>query len=88
VTSEAVLAEIATPFGIDADGFAVLFAAEEVQAATRADFELVQGLGIGGFPTVVLQTGNRLEALTVGYRAYADLEPELTRWLAGPGLPE
>ena len=83
VTCEAVLAEIAAPFGIDAAGFGLLFAAEEVREATRADFALVQGLGIGGFPTVVLQTGNRLDALTVGYRPYADLEQELARWLAG-----
>ncbi len=82
VTSEAVLADIAAPFGISADDFRLLFAAEEIRESTDADFGLAKALGIGGFPTVVLQTGSRLDALTIGYRPYEDLDADLEEWLA------
>ncbi len=81
VTSAAMLAEIAAPFGITAEDFGILFAADEIRESTVADFHLAQALGIGGFPTVVLQTGNRLDALTVGYRTYEELESDLQDWL-------
>ena len=83
VTREGQLAAVAEGLGIDSADFSAVWNAPEVAESTRADFRLSQGLGINGFPTVLLQDGNELAALSVGYRSFADLEPELTAWLAG-----
>lgn len=82
VTTEDALAEVAWGFDVTPSDFAVLFRAEEVIEATRADFRLVQGLGIAGFPTVLLQEGERLSVLTAGWRPFAELEDDLRTWLA------
>lgn len=82
VTAAEVLAEVAAAFA-DPDDFRTVFAAPEIVEATRADFRLTQGLGIGGFPTVVLQHDRDLVALTAGWQPFAALEPPLRAWLAG-----
>ena len=81
VTQEDVLAELAAPFAA-ADDFRVVYRAPEVHEATQADFRLVHGLGIQGFPTVVLQHDRQLMALTTGWQPFAALEGALRRWLA------
>lgn len=83
VTGEDVLAELAAPFA-DADDFRAVFRAPEIEEATRADFQLVQGLGIQGFPTVVLQHDRQLVALTTGWQPFAALEAPLRAWLEQP----
>lgn len=83
VTRESELAALAEGLGIAASDFSALWNAPEVAESTLADFRLSQGLGISGFPTVLLQDGSQLSALSVGYRPWADIEPELRDWLAG-----
>ncbi|MFO1112473.1 MAG: DsbA family protein [Rhodospirillales bacterium] len=83
VTAEDVLAELAAPFA-DAGDFRAVFRAPEIDEATRADFRLVQGLGIQGFPTVVLQHDRQLVALTTGWQPFAALEAPLRAWLDHP----
>ena len=82
VTAADVLADVAAAFA-DPDDFRAVFAAPEIEEATRADFRLAQGLGIGGFPTVVLQHDRELVALTTGWQPFAALEAPLRAWLAG-----
>lgn len=83
VTDAAVLAALAEPFGLDAEAFAILFAAPEIRDATHADFATAAAAGISGFPTVVVRHGSRFDLLTAGYRPFAELEPALTAWLHG-----
>jgi putative protein-disulfide isomerase len=83
VTSEAILAEVASAFA-DPDHFRVVFNAPEVHEATRADFALSQRLGIPGFPTLLLQTGKELTALTTGWQPFAAIEGDLRAWLTNP----
>jgi putative protein-disulfide isomerase len=80
VTDEDVLAGVAAAY-TDADDFRAVFRAPEVYEATQADFRLTQGLGIGGFPTVLLQDGRQLAALTTGWQPIESLEEPLRLWL-------
>lgn len=82
ITARDVLTEVAGAFA-DPDDFRAVFDAPEIVEATRADFRLAQGLGIQGFPTVVLQHDRDLIALTTGWQPFADLEAPLRAWLAG-----
>ena len=82
VTDEDVLADVAAGFVLP-DDFRVVFHALEVHEATQADFRLVQGLGIQGFPTVLLQDGRHLTALTAGWQPFEALEGALRAWLGG-----
>lgn len=82
VTREDVLADVAAAF-VPREHFLAVWRAPEIIEATRADFALTQRLGIGGFPTVLLQDGNSAEPLTAGWQPFDALEPLLTAWLTG-----
>jgi putative protein-disulfide isomerase len=82
VTDGAVLADVALPFGVDGEAFTRVFESDAVRAETLADFQQARGLGIAGYPTVVLKDGRGLVALTVGYRPLEDLASPLETWLA------
>lgn len=83
VTDAQVLADLAGPFGITPEVFAAVFAAAEIAAATAADFALAQAAGISGFPAIVLADDAGALLLTLGYRPYPALKPDLSRWLHG-----
>lgn len=82
VTQADVLTDIASAF-VARDDFAAVFAAEEVRAATLADFRLAKRLGIGGFPTVLLVEDSRAAILTAGWQPFVALEAPLRAWLEG-----
>lgn len=84
VTQEDELADVAAAFAAP-DDFRAVFEAVEVYEATQADFRLVQGLGIQGFPTVLLQDGQRLAVLTAGWQPFDALADPLRDWLAEAG---
>lgn len=79
-TREDELADLAAP-SVSPEDFRTVFRAPEVHEATQADFRLTQGLGIQGFPTVLLQDGRRLTALTTGWQPFEALQDALRRWL-------
>ena len=58
---------LAEKHGVDKDEFNERFASEELKAQTGADFKFSQKLGIRGFPTTVLQIGERMHLLARGY---------------------
>lgn len=76
-TRPGVLADIAAETGYDRDTFAVSFASEAMQAATRADFAATQSLGVSGFPTVAAEHGEQLYLVTSGYVTHDVLEYRL-----------
>jgi putative protein-disulfide isomerase len=81
-TREDDLARVAAPFA-SPDEFRTVFRAPEMHEATQADFRLTHGLGIQGFPTVLLQDGRQLTALTTGWQPFEVLAEPLGAWLAG-----
>jgi len=83
VTAADTLADLARGLGLDGEAFASVFAAPEVMEATRADFTLTATIGVGGFPSVILQDDTKYAWLTQGYQPLADLAPQIDHWLSG-----
>jgi putative protein-disulfide isomerase len=83
VTQGEVLADIANDFGVEREVFEALFSHPEIVHATQADFATARAAGVGGFPTVVLQSGHDFALLTAGYRGFEELQPLIQAWLRG-----
>ena len=81
VTRAGVLRELAEAAGLPRGEFAEAFDSPQVQAATQADFNWVQGLGIAGFPNLLAERNGQLALLTNGYQPLEQLQPLLARWL-------
>lgn len=86
VTRGPLLAELAERAGIPRIEFAELFDSDQMLAATAADFEWVQCLGIAGFPTLLAERDGQFALLTNGYRPLDELAPLLARWLERGGV--
>ena len=83
VTEPEVLTGLATAVGLDAGAFAEAFASDEMKAATIADFQFAQSLGVTGFPTVVAKDESGYAYLTLGYQPYENLRDLFEAWLDG-----
>jgi putative protein-disulfide isomerase len=81
VTRASVLRELAETAGLPRGEFAEAFDSAPAQAATQADFNWVQDLGIAGFPTLLAERNGQLALLTNGYQPLEQLQPLLARWL-------
>lgn len=81
VTQPGVLVELAEQAGLSAEKFAIAFDSAAELAATVADFQWVQNLGIAGFPTVLAERNGQKALLTNGYQPLEQLAPLLGRWL-------
>jgi len=68
--------------GVDAGAFAAAFDSERMRRLTREDFELTQEMGVRGFPTVLVEEGDRVGLLTSGYAPAAELQAALERFRA------
>ena len=55
-------------FGIDANVFAEKWNSTEFKEKTRADFMVSQKMGVRGFPSMVLKTGEKYQLLSNGYQ--------------------
>ncbi|CAN5267185.1 DsbA family protein [soil metagenome] len=73
VTRGEVLANVAADaiskagFPVDAATFQATWASEAAIVATDADFEQTKRWGVSGFPTLVLQRGEKLDLVCAGY---------------------
>jgi len=87
ITDGKVLAEIAVTalrrqdIAADSASFHALWSDEETAAATRDEFIQTRRWGIGGFPTLVLEHGGKLELVAAGF-ARAEVLAERLRELA------
>ncbi|MEL6863232.1 MAG: DsbA family protein [Bacteroidota bacterium] len=59
---------IAQKLDIDQEKFQKAFSSEEMKVAVRRDFERAAEMGIRGFPSMVLQKGEKLFLIANGYR--------------------
>ena len=82
VSRAAELRRLAGQAGLPERRFAEAFDDPGSHAATRSDFDWVQGLGITGFPTLLAQHAGFNALLTNGYQPLERLQPLLSRWLA------
>ncbi|MCP5420080.1 MAG: DsbA family protein [Gammaproteobacteria bacterium] len=76
------LSALAVELGLDGALFRQTFAEESALALTYADFNAARQLGVQGFPTLLLQQGDRYYPLTQGYLPYDRLEPVIRGLLA------
>lgn len=85
VTQARVLLALAQEVGLDGPTFAEQFDGALVREQTLQDFQWAAGLGIEGFPTVLLESAGPLQLLTNGYQPLVQLAPRLQHWLERVG---
>jgi putative protein-disulfide isomerase len=71
------LAAIAGNFGLDEDDFIARMHSGEVKDIVNYEFQLVEGFGINGFPTVLLRKDNDIRMIARGYTTYKSLSERL-----------
>lgn len=81
VTQPAHLVNLAESVGYSREAFAACYDDPLTAQHTQADFAWVQGLGLSGFPTVLVQRNGQLALLTNGYQPFEPLSELLRRWL-------
>jgi putative protein-disulfide isomerase len=77
VTQTEALAELAAGLGLDRAAFLQAFAADDTRSKTLAHFKHARQAGVRGFPTLILQQGDRLRLITHGWRPLQEIEAEL-----------
>ncbi|MDP1924120.1 MAG: DsbA family protein [Thiobacillus sp.] len=85
VTQPAVLAELAAGLGIDTAVFLHAFDSDAARAKTQAHFAQSRKAGVRGFPTLILQRGERIDRIADGYLPLDTVRAELDRLLLCPG---
>lgn len=82
LTDRDVYPPIVADFGVDVDSFMADLDDEASRLQAWEDFEQAQVLRAHGFPTLLLRTGSDIATVTRGYRAFDEIEPPLTAFLA------
>ncbi|NQU61169.1 MAG: DsbA family protein [Rhodospirillales bacterium] len=83
VTNAEILQELAVNEGIDANDFTKAFSSRQMTYETAGDFHRSHTMGVRGFPTVILRTGEKATLLCAGFRPFDGLKPHLDEWVAG-----
>ena len=81
VTQRTTLTDLATGLGIDADAFARAFDSARARARTAAHFRQARLAGVTGFPTLILQTSDRLHTVSHGCLPLDTVRAALDRYL-------
>jgi len=81
VTDASVYPELLESFDIDRDRFMTALVSPEMRERTWADFGKARRLGANGFPTLLLNEGDRMVVAAPGYVAAEHLVPSIRDWL-------
>ncbi|MEN8041055.1 MAG: DsbA family protein [Actinomycetota bacterium] len=71
VTDPSVYRELVSGLPVDADEFVETLGSAGTQRDTYADFAEARALGVSGFPTLLLRTGDSATPVALGYSPYA-----------------
>ncbi|MFP6583163.1 MAG: DsbA family protein [Candidatus Hydrogenedentota bacterium] len=82
LTDAEILCELAEAHDLKAETFMTEFNDDVVKQETYDDFAFGHGLGLQGFPSIVLQDARGLALLTSGYQHFEALSPIVDDWLA------
>jgi putative protein-disulfide isomerase len=82
ITDPTSYPELLGDFPVDVADFTAELDKEESRRSAWEDFEEARSLQASGFPTLLLRTGTDMATVTRGYRAFDDIEPYLTQYLA------
>ena len=81
VTDPAVYPDLLAGYEVDRDQFMNLLTSPEMKEKTWADFAEARRLGVTGFPTLLLDEGDRLVAASPGYVPAESLIPAIRDWI-------
>jgi len=82
ITERGTLCTLAAEFGLDREGFAEAFDAEDTVAETRRDFAVARRAGITGFPTLLAGSNeDGYAVVTPGYQPWEKVERLIDGWL-------
>lgn len=76
-----VLADYAQSFGCQRGAFIEQLDSGAARDWLADDLHLVSQLGVQGFPSVLLRSGQRVQRLTNGYQPMEAIRPHLERWV-------
>ena len=82
VTHAGVLAQIAAEQGLDAAQFSEAWASASCRDKTQAHFRQARAAGVRGFPTLIVQQGERLDTLATGCESLDVIRSRLDACLA------
>ncbi len=77
VTQAEVLTDVAEGLGLAREEFMQAFESETTRGKTLAHFRHARQAGVRGFPTLILQRGEKLELITHGWQPLADIRAAL-----------
>jgi putative protein-disulfide isomerase len=89
LNAAATYEELARAFSLDPAEFRRYWESDAARQATQQEFEVVQQLGVQGFPTLIFVHGTDGYVLTRGYQPYEQLKAGLEQLLAdtAPSAP-
>ena len=82
VTQAACLIKLAGELGLDAARFADIWASDTMRTRTQAHFRQARAAGVRGFPTLIVQQGDRLTPIATGCEALDTVRTRLDACLA------
>lgn len=83
VTRRDTLADLAREQGLAREAFLAAFDADAMRERIRAHFRQTRQAGISGFPSLILQQGETLQALTRGWQPLDEIRKSIDSRLAG-----
>ena len=72
--------EIAKKFNFDLSEFEAVFDSEITKKETLSDFQIVQDMGISGFPSIVLKTGSNLHLVANGFDSAENISKRIRNY--------
>jgi putative protein-disulfide isomerase len=85
VTQTETLADLAAGLGLEREAFLSAFDSVDAREKTLAHFKHARQAGVRGFPTLILQQGGKLHAITHGWQPLADIRATLDERLGVAG---
>jgi putative protein-disulfide isomerase len=85
VTRPDILADLAADLGLDRSAFMRAFDSDELRVRVKAHFSHARQAGVRGFPTLILQQGDKLHLVSHGWQPLAQIRSRLETQLDGAG---
>ncbi len=77
VTQTGILVDLATGLRLGRDAFLQAFESEAMRSKTQSHFQQARQVGVRGFPTLILQQGDKLHLITHGWQPLAEIRAAL-----------
>lgn len=81
ITDPGAYPDLVAGFDVDGDEFARRFGSAEMRARAWEDFGEARSLGVAGFPTLLIDDGDRYRIVTRGFAPADRLLPALSDWI-------